>query len=171
MRFPSFCGEPYTACFYVDRLHALILNEVKYYLEFLIAKMNKRCFNKLFAATQACSFFPLGILKKNISNLTGSEISKGMFLMILFLYDHNIPLAFDSNSLFKESLQILDALSIVAALIAKPRITKYVDEHDVSDLDLLKGKSELLKKSKYFASMKRDNVHLLMDHFFHFTIR
>ncbi len=164
MNLPYFMNDLHPS-FVVDRLHVLLLNEGKLYVEDMIKTMSSSGFKKVVEASRGFKHFPVGFLKQDISNLTGSQIARGMIMLVALLYDHRIPIPFASISIFKEKLRILEALCLITVISGKELVTSKVEMYNVSDLSTLKSKISHLCESKYFMNEKRDNTHLFLDHF------
>ncbi len=150
---------------FVDKLHAVVLNELKKFIEFLYSSMNKECISSIEVAIKEWSNFPRGIFQASISGMTATQISKGALLLILILYSSTIPCGFKNRKVMKEHIEVLESLVLLFCITSKDVISLEEKDGNVSDKIIIDDVVMLLRSSNYFSNSKRINVHYLLFHF------
>ncbi len=148
---------------YPDRMHSLILNETKYFIEYLMDKLPSKCVDMLQKLTKNLPYFPAGIvLGKKITGVTAATISKVGLLLIVLLYDMDLLQYIDDKKDYFDSVDVLECLILVLCISSKEMITKHTDDDDLRVLEDVINK---IKDASFFKNDVRINVHYFTSHF------
>ncbi len=169
LKYPIYFGNE-RICIYIDRLHCLVLNEIKHILEHTFNNVDHTCFNQLIERSKMVKYFPTGLIEKKISGSTGSDIVKGLYLLISILYHPEVKVGYKKMSDFIVAMEMLECFAIIALVSSKELITKVGNGENVSDFQLLKDCFDYLLNSDYYKEVQRVNVHMLFMHFADFTM-
>lgn len=161
---PEYMGD-FFPLIYIDRLHCLLLNEVKNFLKYLFSIISKECFNLISKKSDNFKYFPSGLISENIANLSGSEIAKGTILLVYLFYDPEILIGFKSINQMKYYMEILVSFSLIIGISGKEQINKVVKFGDKSDFEILYDSFSFLQNTDYYENIKRDNAHIFFCHF------
>lgn len=168
IQLPPFLKEMRSVLF-PDRMHSLVLNELKYFIEDLMNKLPSKCLNIVQKLSNNLPCFPAGIVfGKKISGITAAMISKVGLLLIVLLYDIELLSFVDDKKEYFDSLDLLESLMLVLCISSKETITKQSDDDDLKVLkDVI---TKINDASCYNTDDVRVNVHYFTSHFLNLKI-